>query len=379
LNKLLIISHTEHYKDSNGIIVGWGPTVTELNYLTTIFDEVIHLAPFHHEIAPKSAIPYQNNIKYIPLKFSGGKGLRKLSICLYAPYNLSIVKKYSREASIIQFRAPTGIGLYILPYLKYFNNKPYWVKYAGNWIATELPLGNKFQRWWLKNKISLDTKVTVNGNWLNENENIKAFENPCLNENERVVGKEYLNNKNLEGKCNYCFVGGLNDNKGIKKLVNVFRTLANEKLGTLHIVGDGVLRDEVEEVAKNTKNNIVFHGFLSKKHILEIYKKCHFIVLPSKSEGFPKVIGEAMNFGCIPIVSKVSCINQYIDHHINGYLIHALKEESLKQALLQSLILSKEDFNKIVAVNHKIAEKFTYSYYLKRIQKEILGETDHKI
>ncbi|REE81976.1 glycosyltransferase involved in cell wall biosynthesis [Lutibacter oceani] len=372
MNKLLIISHTEHYSLKNNEIVGLGSTVRELNYLATLFEEVIHLAPLHKETAPKSAIRYQNNVTYVPLKPSGGKGFMKLNIFLYAPHNLAIVKKYCNEATIIQFRAPTGIGLYILPYLKYFNKKPYWVKYAGNWVAKELPLGNKLQRWWLQHKISPKTTITVNGNWQNQPKNIISFENPCLDSNDRVIGAEIIAKKVLEDKINFCFIGGLNANKGIEMLVNVFSKLNANNLGTLHIVGDGVLRNRLEVEAKKATNTIVFHGYSSKESIVEIYKKCHFIVLPSKSEGFPKVIGEAMNFGCVPIVSEVSCINQYVQNNYNGYLIKPLIEENLRNVIQQSLLLSNVDFIKYIDINYKMAEKFTFNYYLKRIQKEIV-------
>ncbi|RMH12405.1 MAG: capsular biosynthesis protein, partial [Gammaproteobacteria bacterium] len=52
--KLAIISHTEHYL-RNGQIVGWGPTITEINHLTEIFEEIWHVAVFKEEPAPPSA------------------------------------------------------------------------------------------------------------------------------------------------------------------------------------------------------------------------------------------------------------------------------------------------------------------------------------
>ena len=42
--KLAIISHTEHYKTKAGTIVGWSPTVNEVNHLLEIFDEIYHVA-----------------------------------------------------------------------------------------------------------------------------------------------------------------------------------------------------------------------------------------------------------------------------------------------------------------------------------------------
>ena len=156
-------------------------------------------------------------------------------------------------------------------------------------------------------------------------------------------------------------------------LVEVFTKLNSKSLGTLNIVGDGVLRNGLETEANKTTNTIIFHGFLSKESIVEIYKKCHFIVLPSKSEGFPKVIGEAMNYGCVPIVSDISCISQYIQNSYNGYLIQPLREENLRNVMQQSLKLSKTNFKKYIDINYKLAKKFTFNYYLKRIQKEIVG------
>ena len=38
--KLAIISHTEHFTDENGNLVGWGPTIREINYLAKHFEYI---------------------------------------------------------------------------------------------------------------------------------------------------------------------------------------------------------------------------------------------------------------------------------------------------------------------------------------------------
>ena len=73
-------------------------------------------------------------------------------------------------------------------------------------------------------------------------------------------------------------------------------------------------------MAKDIDVDILFHGFVNRKRLFNIFSKSHFIVLPSQSEGFPKVIAEASNFGCIPIVSNVGSISQYIKDQENGFL-----------------------------------------------------------
>ena len=42
--KLVVISHTEHFINSQGEVVGWGPTVIEINHLLDLFEEIVHIA-----------------------------------------------------------------------------------------------------------------------------------------------------------------------------------------------------------------------------------------------------------------------------------------------------------------------------------------------
>ena len=87
------------------------------------------------------------------------------------------------------------------------------------------------------------------------------------------------------------------------------------------------------------------------------------------------MIGEAMNFGCIPIVSNISCIGQYIQNNKNGFLLNSINKEALIFAVNQCFNISSETFSTYILINYKLAEKFTYFYYLARIQKEILTES----
>ena len=190
--KIAIISHTEHYIDSSDRIVGWGPTIKEINKLACVTNSIVHIAPLH-----KLQLYYFTKIKKNQLhtSSSGGKGLKKLSILQNVFFNLFVIHKALKNVDFIQFRAPTGIGLYVLPFLRIFYNSKYWVKYAGNWKDKKMPLGNRLQKKWLQNFTSRHTKITVNGLWKNERNNIIPFENPCLDKKDRLLGKEILDEK----------------------------------------------------------------------------------------------------------------------------------------------------------------------------------------
>lgn len=370
--KIGIISHTEHYINTDNEIVGWGPTIKELNHLLLISDTVYHMAPLHKEEAPESSLKYiSDKIVFIPLKPSGGKGLKKLSILFTAPYNLFKIISVIGKVDKIQFRAPTGMGIYILPFLKLIAPQKYWVKYAGNWKSDNLPLGNKLQKFWLQYCTSLKTKVTVNGNWVGERNNVFSFENPCLDKKDRVLGSEIISQKSIHSSINLCFVGALNEHKGVSLILKALESYESTNI-TFHFVGDGKNKSHYVALAKELDLNIYFHGFLKKDEIVKIYKKCHYLVLPSKSEGFPKVVGEAMNFGCIPIVSNISCIGQYVQNEKNGYLIEENTVENLVSVFNNALDIDEDTFKTYINSNYKIAEKFTYQYYNTRIKTEIL-------
>ena len=370
--KIAIISHTEHYIDSSGKIKGWGPTIKEINKLASVTNSIVHIAPLHKTTAPKSALSYNSSkITFKALIPSGGKGFKKLSILFTAPLNLYKMFKILKDVDYIQFRAPSGMGIYVLPFLRFFYNTKYWVKYAGNWKDKSMPLGNKLQKKWLQNFTSKDTKITVNGLWPNERNNIIPFENPCLDKNDRKIGEKIQHEKINKKAIEFCFVGSLNKHKGVDKILEAIIDLNVKNNLIFHFIGDGAMKSSFEENAKKIDLTIIFHGFIAKDAISDIYSKCDFIILPSKSEGFPKVIGEAMNFGCIPIVSDVSCISQYIQNEINGFLINPITSKEIIKKIYLAMRLNNNEKEKIKKYNFELAKKFTYEHYINRITKEI--------
>ena len=132
---LAIISHTEHYTDANGILVGWGPTVNEINHLLEVFDTIYHLAMHHHSEAPPSALPYiSDKVVFVSLPVIGGQTYKsKFRSIINGPKIIKAVSEILKKADYFQLRTPTGMGVFLIPYLTLCVKKPGWFKYAGNW------------------------------------------------------------------------------------------------------------------------------------------------------------------------------------------------------------------------------------------------------
>jgi glycosyltransferase involved in cell wall biosynthesis len=371
--KLLVISHTEHYKNSKGEIVGLASTVTELNHLLAIFEEIYHIGVFYNSAPVGNTLSYKNEkITFIPIQPYGGKRITdKLGILRKAPATIALVNSYLKKADYFQFRAPTGMGIYMIPFLAFATSKKGWFKYAGNWKQEAPPLGYAIQRWLLKKQ---NKPVTINGKWADAPGHCIAFENPGLSTENRIEGKKVLAAKTIKKPFNLCFVGRLEDAKGVDKILTALTLLSEEEqsLFSLDMVGTGEKENAYKSIAASHRLKIRFHGALPREAVFDIFKESDFLLLPSKSEGFPKVIGEAMNFGCIPVTSKVSSIGQYVIDGKNGFLIEPNTPETLTHIFKRVLFTEGEIFQQMIMENYKLAAKFTYEYYIDKIKKQLL-------
>ncbi len=124
---------------------------------------------------------------------------------------------------------------------------------------------------------------------------------------------------------NLLYVGRLSPEKGVLDLIDVINLVVKEnKQIVLNLVGDGPQYEEVKlKIEKyNLEDNIIMHGFLSRKEINELTKQTTLFILPSHTESFGLVLLEAM---CM----KVPCIafdsaegaKDLIKNKFNGFLI----------------------------------------------------------
>ncbi len=114
------------------------------------------------------------------------------------------------------------------------------------------------------------------------------------------------------GPVRLLYVGGLNRRKGVPVLLDALHALRAEGRDlSLDIAGDGEERDALAaQVARlGLGAQVRFHGFVaSAAELFELYRRADVFVLPTYSEGFPRVIYEAMGHSVPVVASAVSGI-----------------------------------------------------------------------
>lgn len=99
------------------------------------------------------------------------------------------------------------------------------------------------------------------------------------------------------------------------------------------VVGDGELRGRLEEMRDSLglSRQVVFAG--TRSDVSAILRSCDIFVLPSKREGLPMVVLEAMASGVPVVATTAGGIDEVITDQKNGLLVPTENPESLAQAL----------------------------------------------
>ena len=370
--RLLIISNMSHYL-KNGQIVGWGPTVQEINALSTLFDKVHHLGCLHPESAPASALPYDNdNIMFIPVPPAGGKSFRdKLTILKLTPVYIRKIWKALNETDVVHLRCPANIPLLGL-LLLIIRKRPVirWAKYAGNWEAgPDYPFFYRLQRWILKQNFAR-CYVTVTGEWGDQKQHVITFNNPCLTLEEISLAKKASIKKDISAPAQLIFVGALNERKGAGRLLRVIYKLKDSGYPIiLNILGDGQNRHDYEKWCKDhgIEDIVNFQGWIPKPALKNFYQKAHLNILPSESEGWPKVLGEGMAYGVVPVAGAVSSIPQMLNKTRAGVSIDPFDIDGFVAAI-QRMIEEPEVWKSYSQNSIKYAPLFTYEHYLASVK-----------
>jgi glycosyltransferase involved in cell wall biosynthesis len=368
--RLLIVSHTPHYR-RDGRIVGWGPTVRELDYLAEMFTEIVHVAPVYDEPPPDSALPYASaNLGVRAVRPAGGeRPVDKIGILAAYPRYARVIGDEMARADAVHVRCPANISLLALILLGRTAYPPYrWAKYAGNWRPDGgEPRSYALQRRWLAANRHRGV-VTINGQWPGQPPHVYSFYNPSLTEDELAAGRATAASKRLEPPVELLFAGTLNNGKGAGRALHVALSLQERGVPfRLRLLGDGPDRPRYEAwVWERRLEGVTFVGWVPRTAIANYYRAAHFILLPSRSEGWPKALSEAMAFGAVPVAAAVSSIPQILSTTGAGIALPPEDTEGMAEAIAR-LVNDPPAWSTASRAGLATAGQFSYRAYQKAV------------
>ncbi len=122
------------------------------------------------------------------------------------------------------------------------------------------------------------------------------------------------------------FVGNLYEVKGVDRLVPAWQRLRDthpDREWRLDIVGHGPMRTDLEReiAAADLQDTITLSGPLPHDAVAQRLRDAHCLILPSRSEGMPNVVVEALASGLPVVATRVGEVPLLLDDGINGAIV----------------------------------------------------------
>jgi glycosyltransferase involved in cell wall biosynthesis len=248
-----------------------------------------------------------------------------------------IAVKLSACSTKIVFRSPNFLSTYLfeLPvYTRLFSLLAY--RYADKIISS-----------------TEEMRIDMYNNFNLPLSKIKVIQNPIDIKMIEKKSIEPINNtlfqmKSLEKYPIIMTMGRLSKQKGFPYLLRAFKIVREKIKSRLVVLGEGELKNELENLAKNLNisNDVSFIGFKSNPY--KYLSRANLFVLSSLWEGFPNSLVEAMVCGT-PVIST-NCSSgpkEIITSGVNGLLVPTENTEELAKAILE--VLTNKKLSKMIA------------------------------
>lgn len=158
---------------------------------------------------------------------------------------------------------------------------------------------------------------------------------------------------------NVAFIGRLEEGqKALTTLAEAANLNTNLPI-TYSIIGDGPDRSVLEHLISSV-GGVDFLGSLPPPDVSKALRAADCLVLPSRYEGMPLVVLEALSHGVVPIVSDIPAHKALVTHGQDGLLFASGNAASLANAL-RLLYMDRELLAKLSLGAHSTSARYSVS------------------
>ncbi|MEX1071102.1 MAG: glycosyltransferase family 4 protein [Anaerolineales bacterium] len=200
---------------------------------------------------------------------------------------------------------------------------------------------------------------------------IQVIPNGAELENYKVEGRKWQPTRLL-------FVGRIVYQKGLDLLLNALGNLKNLDW-QLDLAGDGPRLEKLREhaIQLGLGERVHFLGWQSKAELLQIYRQANLFVYPSRHEGMPNAVLEAMASG-LPVLASRIAGNEELVTPETGMLFPTEDVAALQTALKEMLLDVRVRQQMGVAGRSRVEENYSWSSvaedYLQLMQKVVAAK-----
>ena len=370
----LIITHVPHVLENN-TFYAYAPYVLEMNLWIKQADKVIIVAPIAQSGKTAIDIAYEHdNIEFVAISNFDVLNAKAILKTIFKIPKIS-TQLYSamQKADHIHLRSPGNMGLLGSFVQILFPNRIKTAKYAGNWDPmSNQPWSYRLQKWILGNTfLTRNMQVLVYGQWEGRNKNHKPFFTATYYE----ADKAPLIHRDLKATIHFIFAGTLVKGKNPLYAIQLVEAFFQKGYDVaLSIYGEGTERKELEQyVSQNQLDKIIaLEGNQTQDSIKKACQSSHFVLLPSDSEGWPKIIAEGMFWGCVPVATPVSCVPFMLDNGNRGLLLEMnLANDTLQ---LEHLLQNESDYENRSQNASDWSRKYTLDVFEEEIRKLLVSK-----
>lgn len=150
-------------------------------------------------------------------------------------------------------------------------------------------------------------------------------------------------------------VGQLSNRKNHRIIIKSLSGIKKENIKYL-IIGDGENKKRFKKLTQklDLEDKVIFAGY--RKDIKNILLESDFFAFPSKQEGLPVSLMEAMSSGLPVICSDIRGNNELIKNGHNGYLFKPNDVKGFREGIKNLQLLNKEHVKEF---NERVIRKFS--------------------
>jgi hypothetical protein len=311
--------------------------------IAELFDETVLMLPCYQRIDHEGEISLQGHkMRIVPLSPRRGAGLySKLSFLPWLLLNSVTIMREVRRADGVHAPIPGDVGT-VGMLLAWLFRMPLFVRHCGNWLRP-VTRAEKLWRWFMEafaggRNVMLATGGSA-GPPSRKNPNVHWIFSTSLTRSELQIYAK-VRTYPSDGRLRLIIVARQERAKGAATVIQSLPLLEKTfPQVSLDIVGEGGAIPEFKRLAAKAciAGRVRFSGKLNHDQVMQRLQGAHLFAFPTtSSDGFPKVVLEALAVGLPVVATKVSVLPQLLGNGC-GMLLSEATPEALARSIEKAL------------------------------------------